>query len=132
MDVNAIDLTGADLLASDLEVPPPTTSSACCGRRREPDVDWTAPRACGGCARFLETKTVWHPSVSEAPTQPHDEHLARVKSALIAEAAGRAGTRIEGLGRLFAVVDERWPGSHDNNKVVVTQPVAPETLLEVR
>ena len=67
--------------------------------------------------------------MSEAAQAPNGEHLARVKSALIAEAAGRAATRIEGLDGLFAVVDERWPVSHDNNKVVVTQPVAPETVL---
>lgn len=30
---------------------------------------------------------------------------------------------------MFAVVDDRWPNSHDSNKVVVTQAVHPEDLL---
>ena len=64
MDVNAIDLTGAGLAATDLEVAaadnvkrvlrPPADADG-----DEPD--WTAEPDLGRMRAFLETKTVWHP-----------------------------------------------------------------------
>ena len=52
MDVNAIDVTGADGEA-ELERPPPRTSSASCVASRPPEPV--------GDRGFLELKTVWHP-----------------------------------------------------------------------
>jgi GNAT superfamily N-acetyltransferase len=58
-----------------------------------------------------------------------DAH-ARVVAFMAAEASDRAGLRIDGPDGLFAVVDERWPLSHDSNKVVAPGPVAPDVLLD--
>ena len=54
MDVNAIDLTGADGDAPSSSGSPPTTSSASCAARADGQSPWEI-------ARFLELKTVWHP-----------------------------------------------------------------------
>jgi GNAT superfamily N-acetyltransferase len=48
---------------------------------------------------------------------------------MAAEASDRAERRIQGPGGLFAVVDDRWPRSHDSNKVVAPGPVEPDVLL---
>lgn len=50
-------------------------------------------------------------------------------AALAAEARDRAGRLVEGPEGLFAVTDERYPRSHDSNKVVAPQPVAVDVLL---
>jgi GNAT superfamily N-acetyltransferase len=54
---------------------------------------------------------------------------SRAVEALAAEADDRARRRIDGPDGLFAVVDERWPRSHDSNKVVARWPVEPDVLL---
>ena len=54
MDVNAIDVTGADGQAPSSSASPRTTSSGSCTEPR-------TSRAPGTIASFLELKTVWHP-----------------------------------------------------------------------
>ena len=57
------------------------------------------------------------------------EAFARATSAIAAEVAARAPLLVDGPEGMFAVVDDRWPNSHDSNKVVITRPVHPEELL---
>jgi ribosomal protein S18 acetylase RimI-like enzyme len=54
----------------------------------------------------------------------------RATTALAAEAGDRAPQRVNGPEGTFAVVDERWPDSHDSNKVVVTKAVDARELLD--
>ena len=61
MDVNAIDLTGAGLLATDLETAAADNLKRVLRRRSDPDVDWTATPGLRRLRTFVETKTVWHP-----------------------------------------------------------------------
>jgi acyl-CoA reductase-like NAD-dependent aldehyde dehydrogenase len=61
MDVNAIDLTGAGLLAADLEVAAADNLKRVVRPPAEPDVDWTAAPGLSRLRAFVETKTVWHP-----------------------------------------------------------------------
>ena len=64
MDVNAIDLTGAGLAATDLEVAAADNVKRVLRPSLDPDgaePDWTAEPDLGRMRAFLETKTVWHP-----------------------------------------------------------------------
>ncbi|MCH0539407.1 aldehyde dehydrogenase family protein [Streptomyces sp. MUM 203J] len=64
-DVNAIDLTGADVeLARDLEVAAADNLKRVLRPRPEDGADWTADPGTGRLTTFLETKTVWHPTGS--------------------------------------------------------------------
>jgi hypothetical protein len=59
MDVNAIDLTGAEPeLATDLEIAAADNLKRV---RRPHDDDWTATPSLERMLWLLETKTVWHP-----------------------------------------------------------------------
>jgi acyl-CoA reductase-like NAD-dependent aldehyde dehydrogenase len=61
MDVNAIDLTGAGLLATDLEVAAADNLKRVLRPPADPDVDWTTEPGLRRLRAFVETKTVWHP-----------------------------------------------------------------------
>ena len=98
MDVNAIDLTGAGLLATDLEVAAADNLKRVLRPPADPRRRLDRHPGLRRLRAFLETKTVWHPDRCLSH-QLRDEHLARVKSALIAEAAGRAGTTDRGARR---------------------------------
>jgi hypothetical protein len=59
MDVNAIDLVGAEPTTwSTSRSRPPTTSNGCCARQ---PVNWGREPDLSRMLAFLETKTVWHP-----------------------------------------------------------------------
>lgn len=62
MDVNAIDLTGAGDLATELEVAAADNVKRVLRREAEErTVDWTAAPDLTRLRAFVETKTVWHP-----------------------------------------------------------------------
>jgi acyl-CoA reductase-like NAD-dependent aldehyde dehydrogenase len=65
MDVNAIDLTGADQLGPEPVADLERAAAENLKRVRRPDVDgepdWAADPGTGRLAAFVETKTVWHP-----------------------------------------------------------------------
>jgi ribosomal protein S18 acetylase RimI-like enzyme len=67
--------------------------------------------------------------VSEVTAAAAVDPKSRAVEALAAEANDRAGRRIDGPNGLFAVVDDRWPRSHDSNKVVARWAVEPDVLL---
>jgi hypothetical protein len=61
MDVNAIDVTGADdALADDLAVAAADNLKRVI-RPRDSDGDWTSRPSLHRLHAYLETKTVWHP-----------------------------------------------------------------------
>src|SRR5262249_11496507 len=64
-------------------------------------------------------------SVSEAPPGT----FGRATAALAAETLARAPRRVDGPPGMVAVVDPRWPDSHDSNKVLVSGPVASAQLV---
>ena len=59
-----------------------------------------------------------------------DPAFGRAVSALVDETLARAGKVVPGPRGMVAVLDARWPDSHDNNKVVVTGAVDAADLLE--
>ncbi len=64
MDVNALDLTGAGLGATDLEIATADNLKRVLRPAVDPkgrDVDWTAVPDLVRLSAFVETKTVWHP-----------------------------------------------------------------------
>jgi acyl-CoA reductase-like NAD-dependent aldehyde dehydrogenase len=64
MDVNALDLTGAGLAATDLEIATADNLKRVLRPAVDPkgrDVDWTAVPDLVRLSAFVETKTVWHP-----------------------------------------------------------------------
>jgi acyl-CoA reductase-like NAD-dependent aldehyde dehydrogenase len=61
MDVNAIDLTGAGVLAADLEAAAADNLKRVLRPPADPDVGWTDVPGLHRLRAFIETKTVWHP-----------------------------------------------------------------------
>jgi acyl-CoA reductase-like NAD-dependent aldehyde dehydrogenase len=61
MDVNAIDLTGAGLLATELEAAAADNLKRVVRAPVDADIDWAATPGLSRLRAFVETKTVWHP-----------------------------------------------------------------------
>jgi acyl-CoA reductase-like NAD-dependent aldehyde dehydrogenase len=61
MDVNAIDLTGAGLLATELEAAAADNLKRVVRAPADADADWAATPGLSRLRAFVETKTVWHP-----------------------------------------------------------------------
>jgi acyl-CoA reductase-like NAD-dependent aldehyde dehydrogenase len=61
MDINAIDLTGAGDLATDLEVAAAENLKRVLRPSADSDADWTDVPGLNRLRAFVETKTVWHP-----------------------------------------------------------------------
>jgi acyl-CoA reductase-like NAD-dependent aldehyde dehydrogenase len=61
MDVNAIDLTGAGVQATDLEVAATDNLKRVLRPAIDENVDWTDVPSLRRLRAFVETKTVWHP-----------------------------------------------------------------------